>query len=120
MADYYKFKNNQPQKRAQYQSSVFGKIAIGITTPVQRNTHIGACVIPQHRRVNIIARTGNDTDIYHALYALVNGRTRDTAFGSYFLKGDACVACNDFQDLFVQTVYLLHYWIFDLGSQVWP
>ena len=33
MADYYKFKNNQPQKRAQYQSSVFGKIAIGITTP---------------------------------------------------------------------------------------
>lgn len=33
MADYYKFKNNQPQKRTQYQSSVFGKIAIGITTP---------------------------------------------------------------------------------------
>ena len=32
MADYYKFKNNQSQ-RSQYQSSVFGKIAIGITTP---------------------------------------------------------------------------------------
>ena len=33
MADYYKFKNNQPQKRAQYQASLLGKIAIGITTP---------------------------------------------------------------------------------------
>ncbi|MCR5430808.1 MAG: hypothetical protein K6E58_06230 [Eubacterium sp.] len=32
MADYYKFKNNQNQK-AQYQSSVFGKVAICITTP---------------------------------------------------------------------------------------
>ena len=32
MADYYKFKNKTNQ-RAQYQSSVFGKVAIGITTP---------------------------------------------------------------------------------------
>ena len=32
MADYYKFKNKTTQ-RAQYQSSVFGKVAIGITTP---------------------------------------------------------------------------------------
>ena len=33
MADYYKFKNNQPQQRRQYQASILGKIAIGITTP---------------------------------------------------------------------------------------
>ena len=33
MADYYKFKNNQTQQRAQYQASLFGKVAIGITTP---------------------------------------------------------------------------------------
>lgn len=32
MADYYKFKNNQNQ-RNQYQASLFGKVAIGITTP---------------------------------------------------------------------------------------
>ena len=32
MADYYKFKS-KPTQRAQYQSSVFGKVAIGITTP---------------------------------------------------------------------------------------
>ena len=32
MADYYKFKNNEV-KRGQYQSSLFGKIAIGITAP---------------------------------------------------------------------------------------
>ena len=32
MADYYKFKNNE-NKRAQYQATLFGKVAIGITTP---------------------------------------------------------------------------------------
>ena len=32
MADYYKFKNKQPQ-RSQYQSSLLGKVAIGITAP---------------------------------------------------------------------------------------
>lgn len=34
MADYYKFKNNtNTNRRATYQASVFGKVAIGITTP---------------------------------------------------------------------------------------
>ena len=50
MADYYKFKNNQNQ-RAQYQSSVFGKIAIGITTPAVIITII--CLLLAFARVNI-------------------------------------------------------------------
>ena len=32
MADYYKFKNKE-QKRGPYKSSLFGKVAIGITAP---------------------------------------------------------------------------------------
>lgn len=54
---------------------------------------VGAGAVTEYLRVDVIARSGDDVKVNHALNALVDSGARDATFSGDIFRGDACVAC---------------------------
>lgn len=68
----------------------------------------GAGAIAEELGTDIVARTGNNAEIYHALDALMNGGTRNATFCRYFLGRNACIVHYNAEYLFVKVIYFSH------------
>ena len=77
----------------------FGDNRVVHRTFLQRDAYVHAQLVAQHFGVHVVARTGDDTYVIHALHSLVYGCATDAALVRYVLERDACVLGDDLQNL---------------------
>ena len=64
----------------------------------QLHADIGACAVAQALGVHMIAGTDDDAQVDQSLHALMDGCTRNSAFGCYVFERDTGILGNNLQD----------------------
>ena len=86
----------------------FGNHLVVHGTALKIHTYECAGAITEELCTHVVTGTGDDTEIHHALYALMNGSTRYATFGGYFFGGYAGIVHDNAEYLFVKFIYLSH------------
>ncbi len=72
------------------------------------DSDICACAEAQYFWIDIITRTCDDVHVDHALYALMDGRTRHSTLNGDVLGSNARIAYDDVKNTSVEIIYFFH------------
>lgn len=75
---------------------------------------VGASLVSDDARVDVVAGSGDNVEIDHALDALMYGGTGNAANFRHVLGGDAGVLHNNLKDLSIEIVDFVHVWLFGI------